>query len=313
MSDRLMSGKVQIMGKVRMLRKIQEQSKVQERLTQDGRREGRPRAKTAGRWGAAGMAVLGTVLGLFIPGIAAHAQEQSAPPPTPGIAESQSGSPKVMVEPGSLNFMSMPAGSISPSQLLKVTNTGNAPLNVTDLQLTGINLPEFAFASSCVLPVAPGSSCIVNVTFSPLVEGAHSAKVLINDDAMDSPQVVTLSGDASDPFALVVTGAGSASISAGQVTQYTLQVNTAPGFLGVIQVTCSGAPLGISCGPTPAAVSQPGDGAKSMPLPVMVKVGRTPAVNNSAPLAVAPGNYTLTMAANWGLITKKATVMLTVQ
>ncbi len=301
------------MGKVRMLRKIREQGKVQEGLAPDGRRQGQPRAKTAGRWSVAGIVFGMLAIGMGTTGIAAHAQEQSAPPPTPGIAETQSGSPKVMVEPDSINFMSMPAGSISPSQLLKVTNTGNAPLNVTDLQLTGINLPEFAFASSCVLPVAPGASCIVNVTFSPLVEGAHTAKVLINDDAMDSPQVVTLSGDASDPFALAVTSAGSASVSAGQAAQYTLRVNTAPGFLGVIQVTCSGAPLGITCAPTPAAVSQPGDGAKSMPLPVTVKVGRTPAVNNSAPLPVAPGNYTLTMAANWGLITKKATVMLTVQ
>lgn len=297
-----------------MLRKIQEQRKVQEGLLPDQQRADRPRVKTASRWGTTRWGIAGMlVLGIFMTGAASQAQEQSAPPPTPGIAEAQSGSPKVRVEPGTINFMTMPAGSISPSQLLKVTNTGNAPLNVSDLQLTGINLPEFAFASSCVLPVPPGASCIVNVTFSPLVEGAHSAKVLINDDAMDSPQVVSLSGDASDPFMLSVTGVGTASISAGQAAQYKLQVDTAPGFMGVVQVTCNGAPLGVTCTPVPAAVSQPGEGFKSMPLPVTVKVTTAPNANSSASIPVTPGSYTLTMAASWGLITKKATVMLTVQ
>ena len=246
------------------------------------------------------------VAAMAIASATAHAQAATQGAPA-GAA------PKVTLEPDSISFMAMPAGSISPSQLLKVTNTGNAPLNVTGLQLVGLNLPEFAFASSCVLPVAPGGNCIINVTFSPLVEGQHTAKVLISDDAANSPQPVALSGTASNPFVLSTTGSTTASIAVGQAAQYDLQISSSPGFMGVVQLQCIGVPLGAECSATPPTVAQAGGNAKNAPIPFVVKVTTTPEGNPSALTTLSPGTYMLTVSASWGLISKKTNLTLTVK
>ncbi len=107
-------------------------------------------------------------------------------PPGPAVQFT----PTYLVFPGS--------GSTLP---LTVTNSGTAPLTITLPQaFSGFNSYDFAVATGTTCTngtiVAPGGSCIINVTFNPLTTSAESAVLSVFDDANDSPQTVPLSGGA---------------------------------------------------------------------------------------------------------------------
>src|SRR5260370_30256130 len=88
----------------------------------------------------------------------------------------------------------------SLGQNLVLTNTGDAPLAVQTVDITGQPfVPEDFLVSSdrCSSPyttIAPGATCQITVGFSPQSGGPRSATLLIYDNSAGSPQPVTLSG-----------------------------------------------------------------------------------------------------------------------
>ena len=223
---------------------------------------------------------------------------------TPAVA----GGAGVTLVPQSITFPAIPAGSISPTQTITVTNTGTGPLHVTNVQVALGTPPGFASISSCALPVAPGESCSVGVSFYPSTVGSRTAQLLITDDAPGSPQTVSLIATAIVPYSISASGATTATIAAGGTAQFSVQLVPVGEFLGSVGVQCTGAPRGASCAVTPSTVAlstrNPGDAT------VDVKVATMGA---GAAEATPPGTYTITVAANWGLLSEKATFSLTVQ
>jgi len=118
--------------------------------------------------------------------------------------------PFVLLTPTSLNFNSQLIGSMSASQPITLSNTGNAVLAVASISITGTNNGGTSLAAN--------ASCTINVTFSPTADGAASASVSIADNASGSPQAVTLSGTG--------TGAPVAVLSPSTLTFTTLPVGT---------------------------------------------------------------------------------------
>lgn len=216
------------------------------------------------------------------------------------------GRPAMTLMPSSVNFASMAAGAVSPAQSVTVTNTGTAPLHISDVQMPGFTLPDFGFYSGCVRPVLPGGTCLISVTFVPREVGQRMAQIVVRDDAPDSPQTISLSGNALVPYS--ISGAMTATITAGQTAQYNLQIRSEPGFLGTVQLQCSGRPSGTSCIVTPSTVFV---GAVSEPTTFVVQVTTT-AAGGPTPVT-PPGTYMLIIAANWSTLSPKATVTLVVQ
>jgi len=109
--------------------------------------------------------------------------------------------PGVGLSPTSLEFGNQTVGTTSAAQVVTLTNTGGAPLNITSITLGGTNSGDFAFDPSTTCPltgaqVVPGNNCVIAVTFTPTELGARSALVSIADDAPGSPQTVPLTGTA---------------------------------------------------------------------------------------------------------------------
>jgi Ca2+-binding RTX toxin-like protein len=102
--------------------------------------------------------------------------------------------PLASVSSASLAFGSQIIGSTSATQVITVTNTGNASLVVSALTLSGANLGEFTVTLNTCGTVLPGASCTINVVFTPTTIGAKSATVSINHNAAGSPSNITLSG-----------------------------------------------------------------------------------------------------------------------
>jgi hypothetical protein len=96
------------------------------------------------------------------------------------------------------------------------------------------------------------------VTFKPTATGSRTAAVTIADNAPNSPQSLALTGNGTD-FSVGAT-TSTASVSAGQSTNYALSVNPVAAFTGDVTLSCTGAPAAATC-TTPGSVAVNGSAA----------------------------------------------------
>jgi Abnormal spindle-like microcephaly-assoc'd, ASPM-SPD-2-Hydin len=167
------------------------------------------------------------------------------PPPIP--------TPSVTLNPaGTFNLTGTTTqGTTAVPQNLTVSNSGTGPLHVTAIGVSGLDAGDFSVTGSNCLgtAVAAGSSCSIPVAFTPLATGIRSTTLTITDDAANSPQLVTINGTAVTAVTIVAAAGAtlSASVSAGQTAQFTLQAVPGPGFSGSLAFACLGAPTGANC------------------------------------------------------------------
>ena len=81
--------------------------------------------------------------------------------------------------PTSLTFPSQPIGTTSTAQTVTLTNSGNAPLAISNVQATG----DYAQTNNCPGSLNPGSGCTIIITFSPTVAGARNGTLSVTDNA----------------------------------------------------------------------------------------------------------------------------------
>lgn len=80
--------------------------------------------------------------------------------------------PKASYNPGSLHFGSVPIGNNSTLDVT-LTNTGTTALDITSIGITGANESDFAQNNVCPSSLAPGTNCIISVTFTPSATGTR--------------------------------------------------------------------------------------------------------------------------------------------
>jgi hypothetical protein len=105
--------------------------------------------------------------------------------------------PKASYNPGSLHFGLVPIGSNSTLDVT-LTNTGTTALDITSIGVTGANESDFAQNNVCPSSLAPGTNCIISVTFTPSATGTRSADLTVIDNAENSKQNVSLAGKGSN-------------------------------------------------------------------------------------------------------------------
>ena len=103
--------------------------------------------------------------------------------------------PRVSLSPSSLNFGTVRTGNTSTAKTVTLTNSGTTTLKLTGLSISG----NFAFASgagACTssTQLTPSGHCTIYVVFKPTSRGSKSGSVRISDNALNSPQSVSLSG-----------------------------------------------------------------------------------------------------------------------
>jgi YVTN family beta-propeller protein len=104
--------------------------------------------------------------------------------------------PQASLSASSLSFATQKVGTTSAAKTVTLTNTGNTPLTLGTLTISG----NFALVSGSGTTcsnngtVAAGASCTMNVTFKPTAKGNNTGSVKITDNALSSPQSISLSG-----------------------------------------------------------------------------------------------------------------------
>jgi FG-GAP-like repeat/Abnormal spindle-like microcephaly-assoc'd, ASPM-SPD-2-Hydin len=162
------------------------------------------------------------------------------------------GTPSAMasVAPASLSFGNQFVGSSSAAQAITISSTGNIPLTIGSVSLSGAQVSDFSQTSStCSSTLPNGSSCTVSINFTPAALGGGSASLTVTDNAGDSPQVTSLSGTGvaqTIGLGIASGGSNSATVTAGQTATDTLSIGGA-GITGTASLTCTGAPAGAVC------------------------------------------------------------------
>ena len=101
--------------------------------------------------------------------------------------------PMINPVPGILAFGNVPQGLTSTGQTIQVQNTGNAPLTLNNVAVTGPGSNNFFASPIGCTTVPPGGSCSVTVVFKPTALGVTNATLVLTGNA-DAPATVTLNG-----------------------------------------------------------------------------------------------------------------------
>jgi hypothetical protein len=155
--------------------------------------------------------------------------------------------PYAIPSPTSLTFPSQPLGTTN-MLALTVTNSGIGALQVASVISGGLNSGDFIVdpsADHCSgATVAQNTACTVGIKFSPTSAGARTATVTITDNALNSPQLVTVTGTGITAAVSFDSGTGTYGFG-NQLYQTTAQqnitiTNTSQSVLAVAALTAGG-------------------------------------------------------------------------
>ena len=101
------------------------------------------------------------------------------------------GQPAVTLSATALNFKKVPIGQTSSPQTVTLTNSGTATLNISGITISG----DYHISNNtCGATVTAGANCAVSVTLIPTKKGKRTGSLTFNDNAPDTPQIVSLTG-----------------------------------------------------------------------------------------------------------------------
>jgi hypothetical protein len=203
------------------------------------------------------------------------------------------------VAPPSLTFAQQQPGAASAPQTLTITNSGGAPMANVGFQLTGPAATSYSVgATTCGALLNKGSSCTVQIVFTPSATGAIAATLAISSS---TPGVAAASvpingtgqlatGLAANPAQLPFTTViGVGQVSSAQSVTITNSSSyavasvalAAGGPFAVTQNTCTGG-LGAGANCTASIVFQPSAGGAA-----------TGMLTVSSPVVTAPASVSL--------------------
>jgi hypothetical protein len=173
--------------------------------------------------------------------------------------------PTFSVSPASLSFAAQQVGVSSSPQTLTVTNSGGVAMAEVGFQITGAAATSYALGTNtCGAALNSGSSCTVQVIFTPAASGGSAASLVLSSSTLGvTPLSVPLNGNgtvttglsvspANLTFPSTLTGSSSAAqtvtvTNTGSFAATSLTLTTAAPF-SLTQNTCtSSLAAGASC------------------------------------------------------------------
>jgi hypothetical protein len=201
--------------------------------------------------------------------------------------------PSTTVSPEKLSFAAQTVGTTSPAQTITLTNSGNAPLVITDIPST---VDDFQIKNSCLPEFNVGASCTITVTYVPSVAGPESGTLTITIVGGTSPQIAlsgvgtalaggtgtgsTTSGGGTTTttttpgFSVTAPSTTSVSVAQGNSSNFQLAVTPTGGFTETVALTCS-VPSPATCSITPSSLALSGSSALTASVTVSVPAAPT--------------------------------------
>jgi hypothetical protein len=98
------------------------------------------------------------------------------------------------LSPASLTFGNQNVGATGTAQTVTLTNSGNLPLNLSNIAVSGSFALQATTTCSTSAPVAANGTCVLSVTFTATASGTQTGSITLTDDATGGSQTVSLSG-----------------------------------------------------------------------------------------------------------------------
>jgi hypothetical protein len=97
--------------------------------------------------------------------------------------------PAAALSPAAVDFGMLPLNTTSPAKSVTLSNTGNAPLTITDLKIAGTNASDFSHTHNCPVgaSLAAGSTCSISLRFVATAAGTRVASIVLTSNAPGSP------------------------------------------------------------------------------------------------------------------------------
>jgi hypothetical protein len=170
--------------------------------------------------------------------------------------------PAIAFAPQKLNFGNQPVSVTSTTQTVTLVDMGSLPLVISSITPPS---SDFTESDNCVGTVAArGGTCTINIAFTPTATGSVTDEFSIDDNATNSPHIITVSGTGVTqatsvtvtPTTLVFANTTVGSTTKAQTVTIT---NTGTSTLDITSIsvtgdftqtnTCASAPLFNTLGP----------------------------------------------------------------
>jgi hypothetical protein len=104
----------------------------------------------------------------------------------------------ISLNPSSLTFAPQAIGTSSAAQVVKLTNSGGAALNLSSISVSG----DFSMTNNCGSGLGAAGFCNLSVIFSPTLTGNRSGAITITSNSSSSPHTLALSGSTPAPASI---------------------------------------------------------------------------------------------------------------
>ncbi len=111
--------------------------------------------------------------------------------------------PKAAFSPSALSFAQLGVGSTSPPQTVTLRNAGDGPMTIKAFVIG----QDFVQTNACPAVLAPSAQCNLSVSFKPIQVGNLVESLTVQDDPVDTPPSVALTGTAIGPAVQLAPGA----------------------------------------------------------------------------------------------------------
>ena len=105
-------------------------------------------------------------------------------------------SPAVSLNPGNIDFGEQVTKRPGKPQRITVTNSGDRKLYINSVVIAEDDHQDFTIAhDTCTgKEIDAKKSCVIDVVFTPSVKDGRKSRLVLTDNALDSPQRLTLTG-----------------------------------------------------------------------------------------------------------------------
>jgi phosphatidylserine/phosphatidylglycerophosphate/cardiolipin synthase-like enzyme len=100
--------------------------------------------------------------------------------------------PQATLNPPSLNFTDVVAGTVSVPQTITLTNGGTEVLTINSIALQGSGLSSFVESNNCGATLAINAACTINASFAPTSQAQQAASIVVNTNAAATSQSISL-------------------------------------------------------------------------------------------------------------------------
>jgi hypothetical protein len=143
------------------------------------------------------------------------------------------------LKPLTLSFTHQIVGTTSPPKNTVLTNYSGDTVSISSI-LPSTNYTQ---TNNCGSSIAAYGSCTISVSFAPTTKGVLDGTVTVSDDAVGSPQVVTMEGVAVEPEASLVPTSltfGPQKVGTPSPSQKITLTNAGDWPLGITSIVATG-------------------------------------------------------------------------